>query len=264
MNSKIKNLACASLIAIATGLLSLASFPLAHGQTDSPVAAISASELRAQALAALSRGEPKAAIEAADQMLKQTGVDARSIRLAADVYLRAGAVDKAVKQFDRYVEMEPQTLAEMWQRGIALFFDGQFDRAAKQFEEHRRVNPHDVENAAWHYLCVAKSDSTESAKQQLLAAPNDPRPPMAEILKMLQTGNMDLVSARVSEFTVGSPERQDSQFYADLYLGLYADAQGETLKAHRFMTRAAEKAPRHYMGDVARVYAAQLEKRTSE
>ncbi len=217
--------------------------------------AISASELRAAALAALSRGDAKAAIEAANTMLQQSPNEARTARLAGDVYLRSGDFAAAVKQFDRYVEMEPQSLPEMWQRGIALFFAGQFDRAVKQFEEHRRVNPHDVENAAWHYVCVAKAQSAEVAQQQLLPAPSDPRPPMTEIMHLLETGSEDSINTRVSELTVGSPARLDARFYADLYIGLYADAHGDIAKANTFLERSARDAPHHYMGDVARAYA---------
>lgn len=223
-----------------------------------PAVSVSTSTLRAQGLSALNAGDTAAAIEAADAIIRQNGADSRAVRLAADLYLRAGEVDFAAQMFDRYIEMEPQQMPQLWQRGIALCLSGKYRPAMQQFDAHRRVNPNDVENAAWHFLATAKSHSAEEAKNRLLEAPNDSRAPMAEIWQMLQTGNIDPVNERVNSLPVGSPEREEAAFYADLYLGLYADAMGQTLKARQYLARAAEDAPRHYMGDVARVYAKQL------
>ena len=72
-----------------------------------------------------------------------------------------------VRLFDRYLESEEKALPELWQRGIALYFMRDYDAAAKQFEVHRSVNPNDVENAAWHFLCVAKSESPSEAKGKI-------------------------------------------------------------------------------------------------
>ncbi len=221
----------------------------------------STSELRAAALSSLSEGHYDAAVNAADAMIRQQDADSRALRLAADVYLRCGKVELATKLFDQFVEMEPQQMPQMWQRGIALYFAGEYEKAAKQFEEHRRVNPHDVENAAWHYLCVAKAENADAAKQKLLAAPDDPRPPMAEILQMLASGNETVVWDRVRSFAEGTQTRVEAAFYADLYLGLYADAHSRADEAKRAMERAAKDAPHHYMGDVARVYLEVLTKR---
>lgn len=223
-----------------------------------PPSTVSTSELRAKALQLLSEGKNQAAMEAAEAMLSLQNADSRTLRVAADVYLRSGESDFARKLFDQYVEAEPEQMPYMWQRGIALFFDGDFDAGAKQFEAHAKVNPHDVENAAWHFLCVAKASSPDVAKQKLLPAPGDPRPPMEEVLKMLSSGDQDAVHTRVDSMPADSRGRADARFYADLYLGLYADAMGQKEKAKEYMNRAAQDAPRHYMGDVARVYAQHL------
>jgi lipoprotein NlpI len=220
----------------------------------------SISDLRAQGLSALSRGESETAILSADAIMESYSDNPRAMRLAGDIYLRTGRVESATKLFDRYLEYEPEAMRGLWQRGIALYFAGDFRRAAKQFEEHRKVNSNDVENAAWHFLCVAKSDSFERARQLVLPAPGDLRIPMEEVLRMLSTGNTDAVNARVNRLTVGSAERADAAFYGDFYLGLYADANGDRANALRLLTRAAKEAPHHYMGDIARVYAKYLAK----
>jgi lipoprotein NlpI len=227
-------------------------------QESASQAKMSISALRAQALRALQEGDNETAIRAADVMVRQHLDNARSVRLAADIYLRTGRFNSSVRLFDRYLESEPEEMPGLWQRGIALYFVGDYRRGAKQFEEHRKVNPHDVENAAWHFLCVAKSDSVEAARNLILPAPNDPRIPMEEIHRMLTSGDTGAVERRVAGLPEGSKTRAEAAFYGDFYLGLYADAGGRHEQAHAFLSRAAKDAPHHYMGDVARVYAKHL------
>tara|TARA_R110002049_G_scaffold2750_2_gene21410 strand:+ start:118515 stop:119312 length:798 start_codon:yes stop_codon:yes gene_type:complete len=213
------------------------------------------SGLRAHALGSLQKGDPAAAIKAADAMVRISPDDPRTTRLAGDIYLRSGKPKWAVRMFDRYLETNADEMPDLWQRGIALYFMGDFKTGAEQFERHRTVNPNDVENAAWHFLCVSKLDSPDEAKKRVLAAPNDPRIPMEEIRHMLITGDRDAVTNRINETPANSPTRLAAQFYGNFYLGLYADALGETEKAKSLMKQAAKDAPRNYMGDIARVYA---------
>lgn len=221
----------------------------------------SPADLRAKALLALQKGDNAAAIEAADAMMAGWPDDSRLMRSAGDVYLRAGKVDQATKLFNRYVKKEPQELPSLWQRGISLYFSGDHKEAAKQFEVHRTVNPNDVENAAWHFLCVARAKSVEEAKRLVLPAPGDPRVPMQEVLEMLSNGDTDAVADRVDAVPEKTAARESAQFYGDFYLGLYADALGDQAKALKYMKSSAKDAPHHYMGDIARVYAKYLAKK---
>jgi lipoprotein NlpI len=63
----------------------------------------------------------------------------------------------------------------------------------------------------------------------------------------------------LSAVEAGNPaaaEKSRRLFYAHLYLGLYAEVNGDTTKAREHMTLAADKYRiDHYMGDVARVHA---------
>ena len=129
---------------------------------------------------------------------------------------------------------------------------------SKQFEVHRSVNPNDVENAAWHFLCLARADSFEKASSLVLPAPNDPRIPMEEVLKMLKSGDTSLVKNRINTVPESSGERARAEFYGFFYLGLFADAKGNQQEALQWLRKSAEDAPHHYMGDVARVYVQYL------
>jgi len=70
--------------------------------------------------------------------------------------------------------------------GIALYYAGRFKDCRAQFESHRTVNPDDVENAAWHFLCVARAESVTSARAALLPVGPDPRVPMRQIYQMFR------------------------------------------------------------------------------
>lgn len=218
--------------------------------------------LRNQAIRAMQSGASDKAIDAANALLRLAPEDARTLRLVGDVYLRSGNVDGAVKQFDRYLKLEPDALPGLWQRGIALYFAGKYQAGAEQFEEHRRVNPNDVENAAWHFLCVAKTKSVEQAQKLVLPAPNDPRIPMEEVLQMLNQGDTETVIAKMASVPKGSAAREDADFYGNFYLGLYADAGGDQAKALQYLKKSAKGAPHHYMGDIARVYSTFLQEKS--
>jgi lipoprotein NlpI len=214
--------------------------------------------LRAMAVRSLQAGESVKAVEAVDKLLAQLPNDPGSLRLAGDVYLRSGKSKKAAVLFDRYLKLEPDALAGLWQRGIALYFARDYKGGVEQFEVHRRVNPNDVENAAWHFLCVAKAQSFEKAKAVVLPAPNDPRAPMEEVLQMLSTGDTAKVTKKMESFPPNTRLRESADFYGNFYLGLYADAAGDRAKAKRYLDLAAKDASFSYMGDVARVYATYL------
>ena len=161
----------------------------------------------------------------------------------------AGRIAESVANFDRLVELVPGHAPQLWQRGIALYYAGRFQDCRKQFESHRTVNPNDVENAAWHFLCVARAESPAKAKAALLPVGPDPRVPMADIYQMFR-GQAD--PAKV--LTAGSGV--EGQFYARLYAGLYYEALGEKAKALENIRIAAEDrfAVGGYMHSVARVH----------
>jgi lipoprotein NlpI len=168
---------------------------------------------------------------------------------------RKADIRGAVEDFDRLVKLAPESKAELWQRGIALYYAGEFAKGREQFEWHQTINPRDVENAVWHFLCVARMDGFRAAREKLIPIQGDTRIPMREI--------HSLFAGRGSEADVLGAARAGSElavqkgqlFYAHLYLGLYAEAQGQPQVSLEHIRKAAgEFAQSHYMGDVARVH----------
>ena len=169
---------------------------------------------------------------------------------AADDF-RAGRIEDAVRGFDRAALLAPAEAPFMWQRGIAQYYTGRFNECARMFASHRTVNPDDVENAAWHFVCVAADESLETARKQLLPVGPDSRVPMREIYQLFQ-GRISIPQVLTA---AGTNVR--AQFYAHLYSGLYLEATGNHDAARAEIKIAAE--PQYaqaggYMHDVARVH----------
>ena len=61
---------------------------------------------------------------------------------------RDNQIEKSIEDFDRAAKLEPRIAPHLWQRGISLYYAGRFKEGREQFESHKAVNPHDVENAA--------------------------------------------------------------------------------------------------------------------
>lgn len=169
--------------------------------------------------------------------------------------LFAGRAEESARLFDDVVAARPESEPHLWQRGIALYYAGRFADGRRQFEVHRTVNPADVENAAWHFACVARSAGAEAARAALLPVGDDPRVPMREILALFAgTGDAEAVLAAAD----AGPEsaRRNQRCYAHLYLGLHAEACGAAEEARRHMTLAAGPfAMDHFMGRTARLHA---------
>lgn len=168
--------------------------------------------------------------------------------------LRAGRIESSVAALDAVAEADPAVMPHLWQRGIAQYFAGRYREGREQFEEHRRVNPHDVENATWHFLCVAATDGVDEARRAMLPAPGDRRVPMDELYALYKgTGNRAAVDAAVEAVRSGSAARRTAQFYADLYIGLLAHAEGKAAEAEQHLAAAAAVPDRNVMADVARI-----------
>jgi lipoprotein NlpI len=151
---------------------------------------------------------------------------------AIDDFL-AGRVKESVIGFDRVATLVPEAAPQLWQRGIALYYVGRYDDCRKQFESHRTVNPNDVENPAWHFLCVARAESPQRARAALLPVGPDQRSPMREVYEMFK-GAMtpDAVLTAAGQSIA-------ARFYAELYVGLYYEATGKRTEALTHLKAAA-------------------------
>lgn len=178
-------------------------------------------------------------------------------------YFRANEIAKSVSNFEQAIALEPQIRPQLWQLGISYYYAGEFEKGRKLFEAHSTVNPHDVENAAWHFLCGAREHNIETARKNLIEIDTrrDRRVPMAEVY--------DLYAGRGTEKDVldaaTKANTEHAQMYAHLYLGLYYEVAKQPKLARMHLQRsAAAKLTNNYMHDVARVHVLQRKWQDSE
>lgn len=177
-------------------------------------------------------------------------------------FMRARFAD-SVADFDRYLRLRPEKANGHWRRGISLYYAGEYDQGKKQFEGYEKVDTNDVENAVWHFLCVAKKEGMKQARTKILAIGKDRRVPMMEVYDLFKGKYKpeDVLAAAEAD-RLSEMQRKPRLFYAHLYLGLYHDLLGDLKKAREHLALAAGKYKiDHYMGEVARVHHELLQKK---
>ena len=170
---------------------------------------------------------------------------------------QAGRIRESAKGFDEVARLVPAYAPQLWQRGIALYYAGRYRDCRAQFESHRTVNPNDVENAAWHFLCVTRAESPEKAKAALLPVGPDARIPMREVYEMFRG------ALEPEQVMKAAGTDVEAQFYGHLYVGLYFEALGDQRRALEHITAAASDrfSSGGYMHMVARVHLSLLRRR---
>ena len=186
--------------------------------------------------------------------------DARALLDRAVDAFAAGRLEAAAAGFDEVAELAPRAAPQLWQRGIALYYVGRYRDCREQFESHRLVNPNDVENAAWHFLCVARADSPAAALDALLPVGPDSRAPMREIYRLFR-GELPPEEVLAAGERAAERGRLSGLFFAHLYVGLHHEALGDDAGARAHLAAAADERFARaggYMHMVARVHVRQL------
>jgi lipoprotein NlpI len=166
-------------------------------------------------------------------------------------------IKDSAKAFDEVVKAVPQAKPQLWQRGLALYYSGRYQDGRDQFETHQTANSNDVENAVWHFLCVARLDGIEAARKTLIPIEGDTRVPMKQVHDLFAgKGSVQNVLIAAEEGDNPSPLQRNHLCYAHLYLGLYFEALGDESKAKNHIVKAATDFEMdHYMGKTAVTHA---------
>lgn len=161
---------------------------------------------------------------------------------------------ESVAAFDKLIALAPDSKPQLWQRGLSLYYAGDFKGGREQFEVHQTVNGNDVENAAWHFLCIAKGESVAAARKVFIPIEGDSRVPMKQVHELFAGKGSEEAVLKAAEEGDGENLR-NHRCYAHLYLGLYFEASGDDVKAKDHMLKAAKGfSMDHYMGRVAQVH----------
>jgi lipoprotein NlpI len=208
---------------------------------------------------ALAEGRNEEAIQIVDQVVAKAPSQPWVYVVRGMVYFRLGRIQESLADFDKSIELEPNSKPECWQRGISLYYLGRYDEGREQFEVHRTVNASDVENPFWHFMCVTKLEGIDAARAKLLPCGRDGRSPLMEVLEMLR-GKMEpeqvIAAANAAH---GGPEGKSiSRFYGHLYVGLYYDCLGKLDLAKVHLEKCVAEKVGGYMRNVAQIHLAHL------
>ena len=185
-----------------------------------------------------------------------------------DVRFFLGQFTESAADYDKMVQLNPGLDAEHWRRGIAWFYAEEFEKAAGQFERYHSFDNVDRENGIWRYLCQRKAVGLEKARAGLLKYEKDDREPFGDVYKLFQgTIAAEELLEKIRKAGISDAERQKRLFYAELYVGLNEAVESRPESARKHLRAAADNpwpldagyGP-HYMSQVARVHAEQLEK----
>ena len=177
------------------------------------------------------------------------------IQLGQEAFF-AAKIDESVAAFDRLLALAPTLKPQLWQRGLSLYYKGDYKAGREQFETHQTYNTDDVENAAWHFICVARAESVEAARQVFIPIEGDSRIPMKEVHALFAGKGTPEAVLKAAEAGDDAEARRNHLCYAHLYLGLYYEALGDNARAKDHILKAAtDFRMDHYMGKCAQVHA---------
>ncbi len=195
------------------------------------------------------------AVEDLDRAIELEPDDAGAYQTRGEMHFKAGHIRESIADFDRFLKFHPERKPHNWQRGISYYYAGEYEKGMGQFELHKTVNPQDVENAIWHYLCKTRVGGPDKARAGLIEITSDGRPWAMTVYRMYQ-GEVTTRQALADASRIGDTpaQRRNNLFYTHLYVGLYHESTGQADRALEHIRIAAEKYPSpHYMGEVARV-----------
>src|SRR5204863_1309314 len=168
--------------------------------------------------------QPQKAVKDLNQALALDPTSAPAYYHRGEEGFKLGRIKESAADFDKFVELSPDQAPKVWQRGISLYYAGRYEDGQRQFELHQTVNKNDVENAVWHFLCLARRAGIDKARAALLKIENDPRVPMMQIYALYAgKGSAEEVMKAATAAKSSPNELNQRLFYAHLYLGLYFD-----------------------------------------
>ena len=210
---------------------------------------------------ALRQGNAQEALEEINRAITKAPDQSQLYLIRGSLLFRSGKIKESLPDFDKVIELDPPLKPYLWQRGIALYYAGKYQEGLDQFAVHRDVNPNDVENAFWHFLCNTKINGLKAAQNDVLLSGKDERVPMMQVQQMIQgkaTVEQVIAAAEKNRRLINGSDYD--RFYGYLYVGLYYDATGNRVKALEWMEKCVALGVAGYMGDVAKVHLDTLKK----
>src|SRR5260221_2956278 len=144
-----------------------------------------------------------------------------------DCHLFLAHFREAVADFEAMIALDPAQDAPHWRLGIAYYFEGEFAKAAKQFEKYHAYDGGDRENGIWKFLSQARAAGIEKARDEMLVYTRFDREPFPALYEMFagRRTTDDLFRDLAAR---GLTADSRVMFFANYYAGL-----NEALLGHR-------------------------------
>ena len=208
------------------------------------------------------KGNSTEAVRLATAAIEADAQLAFAFYLRGREHFRLGKIAESVADFDQFVKLRPDLEPRQWERGLAYYYAGQFEKGAKQFELYQTYHDNDVENSVWRYACLASKEGGEKARETILPIRNDSRIPMMQIYDMFRAKLSPEAVLQAARAGRPTPEQLNNRlFYAHFYIGLFFEAEGDAEKARRHILASEKYRVDHYMWHVARHHASLFQKR---
>jgi lipoprotein NlpI len=206
--------------------------------------------------------ECDAEIAQASESLKKDPGNSGTYSSRGDAYFKRGRFTEAAADYDKMVELDASLDKSHWRRGIAFFYAGAYEKAARQFEVYHSFDDVDRENGIWRYFSQYKAYGKAKAQAGLLQYAKDDREPFPAVYKLFE-GKLTArqVIDQVEGAKIGDDDKEMRRFYANLYVGLNAAVEGRPEEAATHLKKAVANpwAPTagygpEYMWHVGRVH----------
>lgn len=158
-----------------------------------------------------------------------------------DLHFFNGRFEEALVAYERMAELDPRLASSHWRRGLARYYAGKYDEAARQFEDCHGEDGTDRENGIWQYFAQWKAHGPEQARRTMLRYDRPDRPPFTELYAFFE-GRMsgDELLADIEKADLPQDDKAGRLFYAHLYVGLDHSLSGHPDKALPHLRRAVE------------------------
>lgn len=184
-----------------------------------------------------------------------------------DLYMFLGRFKDAESDYLEMVRLKPELDVSHWRLGIAMFFAGHPEDAARQFDKYNSYDNVDRENGIWRYLSHYRAFGRDEARRQLLRYEKDDRPPFREVYQLFEGGLGEAAVLKAIPDGLRGSDREARLFYSHLYIGMKQVVEGRTDAATDSLRAAtlnswpakAGTGPR-YMWHVARLQYLELQK----
>lgn len=166
------------------------------------------------------------------KLLEGDSPQVRLLSQRGDVLFFLGDFKKAVADYEKMVDLDPQQGDSHWRRGIARFYAGKSKEAAQQFEAYHSFDDIDRENGIWRYFSQYRAYGPEKAKEGLLKYRKTDREPFPDVYRLFSGDTTPKkILAAIDDAEISKDEREKRLFYAQLYIGLNHAVEGRDADA---------------------------------